>query len=111
LNGQKLNIFVGTGVMLALGGGASLRSGAARGHVRGRIAQGAFFFCFFSFGRAKEKKKAFRDEHYAVTPLVGQQIKRGQKTKVLTVLSVIELFYHDNQIVDTKYSLVCPLSV
>jgi hypothetical protein len=34
-----------------------------RGHVRGSIAQGAFFFCFFSFGRAKEKKKAFQDEH------------------------------------------------
>jgi hypothetical protein len=82
LNGQKFNIFVGTGVMLALGGGASLRSGAVRGHVRGTgrlpsIAQGAFFFCFFSFGRAKEKKKAFQDEHQAVTPPVGQRTKRG----------------------------------
>jgi hypothetical protein len=77
LNGQKFNIFVGTGVMLALGGGASLRSGAVRGHVRGSIAQGAFFFCFFSFGRAKEKKKAFQDEHQAVTPPVGQRTKRG----------------------------------
>jgi hypothetical protein len=73
LNGQELNFFVGADVVLALGGGASLRSGAARGHVRGSIAQGAFFFCFFSFGRAKEKKKAFRDEPWAVTPLVGQR--------------------------------------
>jgi hypothetical protein len=78
LNGQELNFFVGADVVLALGGGASLRSGAARGHVRGTgrlpsIAQGAFFFCFFSFGRAKEKKKAFRDESWAVTQLVGQR--------------------------------------
>jgi hypothetical protein len=74
LNGQELNFFVGAGVVLALGGEVSLRSGVARGHVRGSIAQGAFFFCFFSFGRAKEKKKAFRDESWAVTPLVGQRI-------------------------------------
>jgi hypothetical protein len=78
LNGQELNFFVGADVMLALGGGASLRSGATRGHVRGTgrlpsIAQGAFFFCFFSFGRAKEKKKAFRDEPWAETPLVSQR--------------------------------------
>jgi hypothetical protein len=89
LNGQELNFFVGADVVLALGGGASLRSGgptirAARGHVRGSIAQGAFFFCtphglaqklafLPSFGRAKEKKKAFRDEPWAVTPLVDQR--------------------------------------
>jgi hypothetical protein len=76
LNGQELNFFVGVDVVLALGGWASLRSGAVWGHVRGTgrlpsIAQGAFFFCFFSFGRAKEKKKAFRDEPWAVTLLVG----------------------------------------
>jgi hypothetical protein len=73
-----------------LGGEVSLRSGGptirvARGHVRGTgrlpsIAQGTFFFCAThglaqklaflpSFGRAKEKKKAFRDERWAVTPL------------------------------------------
>jgi ABC-type uncharacterized transport system permease subunit len=60
------------GVVLALGGVVSLRSGVVRGHVRGSIAQGAFFFCFFSFGRAKEKKKVFLDEPWAVTPLAGQ---------------------------------------
>jgi hypothetical protein len=59
-------------VLLALGGLASLRSGVARGHVRGSIAQGAFFFCFFSFGRAKEKKKALRDELWAQTPTFSQ---------------------------------------
>jgi hypothetical protein len=48
--------------------------------VRGSIAQGAFFFCAShflaqkltflpSFGRAKEKKKVFWDEPWAITPL------------------------------------------
>jgi hypothetical protein len=79
-NGQELNIFVDVGVVLALGGEVFLRSGAARRPVRGTgrlpsIAQGALFFCFFSFGRAKEKKKAFRDGPWAVTPLAGQRTK------------------------------------
>jgi hypothetical protein len=59
--------------VLAFGGEVSLRSGEARGHVRGSIAQGAFFFCFFSFGRAKEKKKVFQDEPWAATLLAGQR--------------------------------------
>jgi hypothetical protein len=63
------------GVVLAFGGQVSLRSGVARGHVRGSIAQGAFFFCFFSFGRAKEKKKVFQDEPWAAIPLAGQRTK------------------------------------
>jgi hypothetical protein len=72
-NEKEFDIFVGVGAVLALGGEESLRSGVARGHVRGSIAQGAFFFCFFSFGRAKEKKKAFRDEPWAVTLLASQR--------------------------------------
>jgi hypothetical protein len=89
----KSLMFFSEGVVLALGGGASLRSGrsdvsAARGHVRGTgrlpsIAQGAFFFCAThdlaqklaflpSFGRAKEKRKVFRDEPWAQSPRFAQ---------------------------------------
>jgi hypothetical protein len=84
--GNISNIFFGVGVVLALGGGVSLRSGGGEdvggtGHLPS-IAQGAFFFwathdlaqkpTFLpSFGRAKEKKKVFRDERWAITPLAG----------------------------------------
>jgi hypothetical protein len=72
----------------------SLRSGEARGQVRGSIAQGAFFFCFFSFGRAKEKKKAFRDGTWAITPPAGQRTKQELKVKMV-IVRIISVYLNE----------------